>query len=191
VNTVDIQAPHVSVEPAILYFGTPVVLVSTVNEDGSFNVAPFSSAFWLAWRCVLGMASASKTPGNMIRTGECVINLPSADQVDVVNRLSRLTGSNPIPPNKSAMGYSHEKDKFGIAGLTPIASETVSAPRVRQCLIQLEAVVVATHRMMEDDDAMSGFCTTIEVRIKRVHVHPSLLMTGKANRIELGRVDSR
>ena len=35
---------HRTVEPAILYFGTPVVLVSSQNEDGSPNVAPMSSA---------------------------------------------------------------------------------------------------------------------------------------------------
>jgi flavin reductase (DIM6/NTAB) family NADH-FMN oxidoreductase RutF len=38
---------HVTSEPGILYFGTPVVLISTVNEDGSYNLAPMSSAFWL------------------------------------------------------------------------------------------------------------------------------------------------
>jgi len=38
---------HVRVEPAILYFGTPVVLVSSENEDGSSNLAPMLSAFWL------------------------------------------------------------------------------------------------------------------------------------------------
>ena len=77
-----------------------------------------------------------------------------------------------MPPNKVATRYNHEKDKFGIARLTPVASETVSAPRVLECPIQLGAVVVARHKMMEDDDAMSGFCTTIKVRITRVHVHP-------------------
>ena len=38
---------HLSVEPAILYLGTPVVLISSINEDGSPNLAPMSSAFWL------------------------------------------------------------------------------------------------------------------------------------------------
>jgi flavin reductase (DIM6/NTAB) family NADH-FMN oxidoreductase RutF len=37
---------HVVTEPAILYLGTPVVVISTVNEDGSCNLAPMSSAFW-------------------------------------------------------------------------------------------------------------------------------------------------
>ena len=58
-------------EPAILYFGTPVVLISTVNEDGSYNVALMSSAFWLGWRCMLGLASVSQTTKNMLRTKEC------------------------------------------------------------------------------------------------------------------------
>ena len=36
---------HKRIEPAILYLKTPVVLNSTVNEDGSYNLAPISSAF--------------------------------------------------------------------------------------------------------------------------------------------------
>src|ERR1051325_4993860 len=68
-------------EPPILYVGTPVVLISTCNEDGSANLAPMSSAFWLGWRGVLGLAAGSKTPQNMFRTRECVLNLPPADLV--------------------------------------------------------------------------------------------------------------
>jgi flavin reductase (DIM6/NTAB) family NADH-FMN oxidoreductase RutF len=59
---------HIRSEPAILYFGTPVVLISSVNEDGSYNLAPMSSAFWLGWRSILGLAGMSKTPQNMRRT---------------------------------------------------------------------------------------------------------------------------
>ena len=79
---------HASVEPAILYLGTPVVLVSSINEDGSANLAPMSSAFWLGWRGMLGFEAVSKTPKNIVRTGECVLNLPSMGQVDAINRLS-------------------------------------------------------------------------------------------------------
>ena len=65
------QLMHVTSEPAILYFGTPVVLVSTFNEDGSANLAPMSSAFWLGWRCMIGLAVRSKTPQNLLRTRQC------------------------------------------------------------------------------------------------------------------------
>ncbi len=45
-----------TIEPAILYFGTPVVLIGSSNEDGSHNLAPMSSAWWVGWRCMLGLA---------------------------------------------------------------------------------------------------------------------------------------
>jgi hypothetical protein len=41
------QPSHLVGEPSILYCGTPVVLISTVNEDGSPNIAPMSSAWSL------------------------------------------------------------------------------------------------------------------------------------------------
>ena len=49
-----------TIEPAILYFGTPVVLVSTLNPDGTTNVAPISSAWWLGWSCLLGFGPARR-----------------------------------------------------------------------------------------------------------------------------------
>ena len=105
-------------EPPILYLGTPVVLISTTNEDGSPNLAPMSSAFWLGWRCVLGLGARGKTAANLVRTGECVLNLPSQDQVAAVNRLALTTGSNPVPDYKQKRGYRYVRDKFGISGLT-------------------------------------------------------------------------
>jgi flavin reductase (DIM6/NTAB) family NADH-FMN oxidoreductase RutF len=93
---------HQVTQPAILYFGTPVVLISTVNEDGSFNLAPMSSAWWLGQRCVLGLAAVSKTTQNLIRTGECVLNLPDDSMVAAVDRIARTTGSNPVPAGKAS-----------------------------------------------------------------------------------------
>jgi len=178
---------HVACEPAILYFGTPVVLISTVNEDGSPNLAPMSSAFWLGWRCVLGLSAVSKTPQNMRRTGECVLNLPSADNVDAVDRLARTTGSDPVPAGKLQRGYRYAPDKFGISGLTPMAAQTVAAPRVRECPVQLEAKVESVRSLAEGDDTLRGRTLLIEVRIQRVHIDESILMPGHANRIDPDR----
>jgi flavin reductase (DIM6/NTAB) family NADH-FMN oxidoreductase RutF len=187
-------ATHKTVEPAILYLGTPVIINSTLNPDGSYNIAPISSVFWLGWRAMLGFEAVSQTARNIIRTGECVINLPSHDQVDCINRLSRTTGSNPVPAGKALRGYRHAADKFGIAGLTPIASETVAPPRVLECPIQLEATLVRAHSVMADDydysqHERSKECTLegitcLEVRIQRVHVAPSLLAADDENRID-------
>ena len=176
---------HVSSEPAILYFGTPVVLISTTNEDGTPNLAPVSSAFWLGWRCILGLAAASKTTQNMLRTGECVLNLPSESEVDGVNRLALTTGSDPVPQGKLMRGYQHVGDKFGLAGFTPVASETVAAPRVLECPVQLEAVVESTHALAAGDEALRGRTMTFEVRVQRVHVEQSILAAGGRGRAGL------
>jgi flavin reductase (DIM6/NTAB) family NADH-FMN oxidoreductase RutF len=175
---------HKTVEPAILYFGTPVVLVSSLNEDGSANLAPMSSAWWLGYSCMLGFGSRSKTPQNLMRTRECVLNLPSADMVGAVDRLARLTGSDPVPPHKVRMGYRHERDKFGAAGLTPVASQAVKPPRVAECPVQMEAVVEEVHAISESDVERRGNLVAIEVKIVRVHMDDSILMAGHKHRVD-------
>ena len=166
-----------TIEPAILYFGTPVVLIGSSNEDGSPNLAPMSSAWWVGWRCMLGLASNSKTTENMLRTGECVLNLPSADLVDAVNRLARTTGESPAG-RQIRRGYRHEKNKFEISGLTPLPGETVAAPRAAQCPVQIEAKVAHVHQMAQEDEVWRGSLTAIEVRVTRVHAHPKIMMDG-------------
>lgn len=175
---------HIASEPAILYFGTPVVLISTVNEDGSANLAPMSSAFWLGWRCMLGLATASKTAQNIQRTRQCVLNLPSVHMVDAVDRLALTTGANPVPAYKAGRGYRHESDKFGIARLTPVDSETVAPPRALECPVHMEAVLVATHKVGEDDERVRGGIVSFEVRVQRVHLDESILMAGHDNRVD-------
>ena len=65
-----------------------------------------------------------------------------------------------------------------------MASETVAPPRVRECPVQLEAVVEATHHLAAEDAIQRGFTVCIEVRIQRVHLEESLLMDGELNRID-------
>ncbi len=174
----------VSREPAILYFGTPVALLSTENADGSANLAPMSSVFWLGWRAVLGLASASQTAQNLLRHPEVVINLPSAGMADIVDRLALTTGSNPVPKYKEQRGYRHVYAKFERAGLTPIASETVSPPRALEALVQLEARIEAVHSIAAEDATIAGKILTFEARILRVHLDESILLEGDPNRVD-------
>lgn len=175
---------HATIDPAILYFGTPVVLVSSTNPDGSPNLAPISSAWWLGRSCLLGFGARSHTPANILRTGECVLNLPSVDEVDAVDRLAKTTGSSPVPPHKVAMGYRHEPDKFGAAGLTPLAADLVAPARVAECPVHLEAKLVARHALEEGDPDRRGKLVALEVRIVRIHVAESIRMAGTAHRID-------
>ncbi len=77
-----------NVEPPILYLGTPVVLISTLNLDGSANLSPMSSAWWLGWSCMLGLDASSKTTENLLRDRQGVLNLPSATLAGAVDRLA-------------------------------------------------------------------------------------------------------
>jgi flavin reductase (DIM6/NTAB) family NADH-FMN oxidoreductase RutF len=175
---------HVQSNSPILYFGTPVVLVSTIDEDGRPNLAPMSSAWWLGWRCMLGLAAHSKTTENLRRTGECVLNLPSAEHVAAVDRIARTTGSDPVPRGKQSRGYVHEADKFGRAGLTAVPSLEVAPPRAAECPIQLEARVHAMHPLAGDDATFGGFALAIEVAIARLHADESVLLDGDPDRID-------
>lgn len=174
----------VPIDPAILYFGTPVVLISTLNEDGTVNLAPMSSAWWLGWGCMLGMTSGSKTVENLRRTRQCVLNLPSADQVAAVDRLAMTTGSNPVPAYKVAMGFRFEPDKIGRAGMTPMESELVAPPRMAECPVQMEAEFNAEHPFGLGNPRIRTDISALEVKIVRVHAHPGIRMADNPDRID-------
>lgn len=162
---------HKTIDPAILYFGTPVALISTLNPDGTPNLAPMSSAWWLGWTCMLGLGQSGQTSDNLIAPRECVINLPSEDMVTHVDRLAMTTGKNPVPERKRGWGYRFEPDKFGIAGLTPMDSESVTPPRVRQCPVQMEGIVHRYHSFGKNVNA-----NAFEVHIVKLHVDENLLI---------------
>ncbi|HSA93451.1 MAG TPA: flavin reductase family protein [Terriglobales bacterium] len=162
---------HKTIEPTILYFGTPVALISTLNEDDTVNLAPMSSAWWLGWSCMLGLGSMGKTSDNLIRTRECVINLPSEEQVTHVDRLALTTGKNPVPEKKLSWGYRYEPDKLGIAGFTPVPSLRVQPPRIAECPVHMEGVV---HEVRPFGKNVSA--NAFEVHIVRLHVEESLLV---------------
>lgn len=85
-----------TIYPAIFYWGTPVVLITTQNPDLTFNIAPMYSAWWLGNLCMLGLGAMSHTTRNLLRTKQCVLNLASDKMIDAVNALARTTGSEEI-----------------------------------------------------------------------------------------------
>ena len=165
---------HVVPGLKVLYFGTPVVLLSTRNPDGSTNLAPMSSAWWLGQTAVLGLGGSSQTTANLLREGECVLNLATAAQVDAVDRIALTTGSPVISPFKQERGYRTEPDKFGAAQLTEQPSELVAPGRVAECPIQLECRAAAHHRI----DRGGLDAVIFEVDVLRAHVDEELVIPG-------------
>jgi flavin reductase (DIM6/NTAB) family NADH-FMN oxidoreductase RutF len=164
---------HVS-DMKVFYFGTPVVLISSRNEDGTANLAPMSSAWWLNRTCMLGLGNSGQTTANLLRERECVLNLAPASLVDAVDRLALTTGKPVVPDHKTKQGYRYEPDKFLVAGLTEQPAHRVRPPRVAECPIQLECVVEAAHPFGEP----TPHATAFQVTIVRAHVEEELIIPG-------------
>jgi flavin reductase (DIM6/NTAB) family NADH-FMN oxidoreductase RutF len=155
----------------VLYFGTPVVLISSRNEDGTANIAPMSSAWWLDQSCLLGLSDNAHTSTNLHRERECVLNLPSSSMVDAVDRIALTTGRRDVPEYRRRIGYRYEADKFALGGLTRQPSELVQPPRIAECPIQLECRLTTSHPFADG-------ATAFEVEVLRAHVEESLLVPG-------------
>ncbi|TDC19771.1 flavin reductase family protein [Streptomyces sp. 8K308] len=170
-SSVPAMTSHVPIEPSILYFGTPVVLLSTENADGSFNLAPMSSAWALGRTVVLGLGSRGQTARNLRDRPELVINLPGPELWPAVERLAPLTGRNPVPEAKAAH-FRFEPRKFAAAGLREQPSETVRPPRVAECPLHLEARAERVR-----PDASGGFLI-VEAAVRKVHADPRIVLPG-------------
>ena len=168
------EQTHIDLRPSILYFGTPVALITTTNPDGSANIGPMSSAWALGYAVILGLENSAWTLANLERHGECVINLPGPDLAEHVERLAPLTGRDPVPEHK-ADGYRHEPDKFGAAGLTPQPSASVEPPRIAECPLQLEARVAQVHT---PSGAYADGFRIVETHVECVHASPEIVEEG-------------
>ena len=165
---------HLTIEPSILYVGTPVALLSTVNEDGTVNLAPMSSAWALGDVVVLGVGMTGQTAINLRSRPDVVINFPSPSQWEAVERIAGLTGRNPVPEPKQAR-FRFEREKFTAAGLTPVPSELVAPPRVAECPIQFEATVTQA-----DLDAKGNFLIA-QAEVLRVHAEQAIVVPGTSH----------
>lgn len=117
-------------KPAVGLRPVPVVLVTSIGDDGRANVVT------LAWAGVVcstpPMLSIAVRPErfshDLIKsTGQFVVNVPSADQLWAVDYCGTRSGR-------------HE-DKFAAAGLTTIPASEVKPPLIAECPINIECVV--------------------------------------------------
>ena len=161
------------VEPSILYFGTPVALITTIDEHGKANIGPMSSVWALGWTLMLGLECASKTYQNLMTQKECVVNFPHSGLFKKVENIADLTGVNPVPEYKKGR-YKYHPDKFSAGGFSKLASANVQPPRIAESSIQLEARHIDTIEI-HDDPKEAGPVAAVAVRIIAVHVDEDLL----------------
>ena len=176
--------PHVTIEPSILYFGTPVVLISTENEDGTANLAPMSSAWWLGWRAMLGLQTASQTPQNMIRTGQCVLNPDLArpgGRREQAGAPDRHQGD-PCTEATARLCIRTEQIRSGRSDSNRVPNRRRATRAAMPYPAGSGGGGAARHHGRRP--SVAGLISAFEVRITRVHVHPGLLMDGHENRID-------
>jgi flavin reductase (DIM6/NTAB) family NADH-FMN oxidoreductase RutF len=120
----------VTLERAAFLVPAPVILLSSVGEDGSTNVMTVS---WAGVACqtppIVGVGvRAERLSYGLIRaTGEFVMNIPSASLLRVVDFCGVASG--------------RDVDKFSQARLTPVPALKVRAPLIQECPVNLECVV--------------------------------------------------
>ncbi|MGG3521280.1 flavin reductase family protein [Bacillus pseudomycoides] len=158
------------IQPKILYYGMPIYLLSTLNEDGTTNISPMSSSWALGKYMILGIGLGGKSVGNLERSRECVINFPSALQWKQVEKIALYTGVEHVPVYKQEMGYTYQKDKFTMAGFTPLDSQSVKPQRIKECPLQIEANVKQI-RIPEYDP----FFAIVETEVVHVHAHEEII----------------
>ncbi|CAN7695025.1 flavin reductase family protein [Variovorax paradoxus] len=144
----------------------PIGWISTRSKEGGFNLAPYS--FFNTFHYdppILGFASTGwkDTAQNAVETGEFVWNLVSEDLGEQMNMTSQ-----PV-----ARGV----DEFKLAGLTAIAANKVSAPRVAESRASMECKVVDVVQFRNTrGEQLPGWLVLGEV--VGVHIDHDLLKDG-------------
>ena len=141
----------------------PIAFVSTSDASGHFNVAPFSYFAPLSSNPpLLGISINARGGGpkdtlaNARATGDFVVNIVTEA---ILKPMVRTSGEWPA-----------DVDEFQLAGLTPLASQRVRAPRVAESPVQFECRV--------EREVPLGSGTFLIGEIVLVHAADALLVDG-------------
>jgi flavin reductase (DIM6/NTAB) family NADH-FMN oxidoreductase RutF len=118
----------------------PIALVTSRNEDGGLNAAPFSAYTYLCTDPPIVGIGVMDRPGgafvpkdtarNIRRTGEFVINVVTEDLIQQMNIC--------------ATDFPAEMSEIEMAGLTTVPSRHIQVPRIAQAHAALECVEFTT-----------------------------------------------
>lgn len=167
-------------DPSVLYkllTGTiiprPIGWISTIDDNGINNLAPFSYFNMVSSDPPCVMFSTRRdnnqykdTLNNVLNNGEFVVNLVTMDVVEQMNATSESVAAN--------------VDEFELANLTPIDSLYIKPKRVKESPIHLECEKI--HHYFMDNNYGGGACIVIG-KIKTIHIDDAILMEN--NRINL------
>ena len=150
----------------------PIAFVSTISVDGITNLAPFS--FFTAV-CpkppVICFCNSIRTRDgqkkdtlrNVEATGEFVVNVVSEN---FARQMVACSGD-----------YSPDVSEFDISGLTPIASDLVRPPRVKESRVQMECRLLQVVTVSTEP----GGGSLVMGEVLRFHVDDGVIASGRVD----------
>lgn len=115
----------------LLVYPTPVLVISTYDNEGNPNAM---TAAWGGICCssppcvAISLRKATYTYSNLMEKKAFIINIPSQNYTKEADYFGMVSGK--------------KEDKFAKTGLTPIRSEIVDAPYVKEFPINLECKII-------------------------------------------------
>jgi len=155
----------------------PIALVSTLSSDGVRNLAPFSffngvcsNPPVVCFSTAIHRDGTRKdTYNNIAATKEFVVNVVSMEIAEQMNRCSA-----DVPP---------EVDEFALSGLTPVESDFIKPPRVKESRASMECRLL----QVVDFGSGPGSASTIFGRVLRFHLLGELF---DAYRVDPDKLDA-
>lgn len=144
----------------------PIGWISTIDENGINNLAPFSyfnavgdDPPHVMFSTVCGNNTNKDTLNNVLTNKQFVVNMVTEAIVEQMNATSQAVPSN--------------VDEFELVGLTPIASTKIKPVRVKESPITFECEMV--HHYFLENHKQGGACIVIG-RIVMMHIDKSVLL---------------
>ncbi len=154
----------------------PIGWISSIAADGTFNLAPYSFFNGVATTPPVVMFSSDGRKDslkNIEETGSFVCNL-------AVYRLRDAMNATSVPA-------PHGVSEFEIAGLTPVPSRLIDAPRVKEAPAALECRYLKTVPVPDIDGNQTANFMVLG-QVVGVHIDDEMIVDGRVDMVQLAQI---
>jgi len=151
----------------------PIAFVSSRSKDGKNNVAPFSYFNGVCSKPPTIMFAPARRGWNGDEK-DTLINIRDTKEF-VVNIVSESLAEKMV---MCSTDFDSDVDEFGVSGLTPLPSQKVSPPRVRESKISFECKL---NQIIEIGDGTAGSGFVVIGTIILFHIDEDIYENGRIN----------
>lgn len=147
----------------------PIALVSTIGENGVFNLAPFSGFATIGVKPSLVHINIGRKRDGQKK--DTLVNIESSKDF-VINVVNEALAE---AMNQSSAEYPSDVDEFKEVGLNPVKADIVKSPMVAESPVNMECQLV---EIMEFGDLPRRTSMVIG-EVVRVHIKDGLYVNGE------------